>query len=361
MELDHRNLLRLAERIHDQLGCLRGSRFSEVLRRTGHLMENLEQLRRTNTLLAVCLGKNWNAAAEQMTDRVVQDLRDLPYHAGEIEQMVEASKLKPPAIRDVLADLQQAQEEFEELKYVEDGDLLVVTTEAIELEGYYLGEFEIRLQIGSLSEFKRHSAIYRVVALDPHPAACNEAVTHPHVSDEHMCEGDASAALEAALTNGRICDFFQLVMAVLTTYNPSSPYVALSDWEGRPCHDCGYTMGDDDSHWCSSCEEDFCDDCVSYCRRCDESTCRGCLEECTVCGDLVCPSCMTKCPECSRMLCKGCAEEQQCPCVQEREEQEERQEQQENSNGRDHVESPSPASDSDSADGAADQVGIEAA
>ena len=361
MELTQRKLIRLAEKIHNQLRFLQGSRFGEVIRRTGHLMENLEQLRHTSNLLAICLGRNWNAAAEQMTDRVVQNLRDLPYNSGEIERVIESSKLKLPAIQDILADLQQAQEEFEDLKYVEDDDLLVVTTEAIELEGYHLGEFEIRLQIGSLSEFKRHGAIYRVVALDPHSAACNDSVTHPHVSDEHMCEGDASAAITAALTNGRICDFFQLVTAVLTNYNPNSPYVALADWEGRPCYDCGYTMGGDDIHWCSSCENDFCDECTSYCRRCDDTTCRGCLEECSACGDLVCPSCKMKCPECGKLICKTCHEEQLCPCVQEREEQEEQQEQ-ENDNEREHVESTSTAGNRDDAtDNATEQVGIEAA
>ena len=273
--------------------------------------------------------------------------------------MVESAKLKSPSIRDILADLQQAQEEFEDLKYVEKDGLLAVTTDAIELEGFYLGEFEIRLQIGSLSQYKRHSMIYQVVALDPHPAACNDSVTHPHVSDEHMCEGDAGAAIEAALTNGRICDFFHLVTAVLTNYNPNSPYVALADWEGRPCYDCGYTMASDDTHWCSSCEEDFCDECTSYCRRCDETTCSGCLEECTVCGDLICPSCKMSCPECNRLICKNCHEQEQCPCIQERQEQE--QQEQEKDNDREHVESTSTTGDGDDGiDNATKQVGTEA-
>jgi hypothetical protein len=354
MELTQRKLIRLAEKIHSQLRLLQGSRHREVMRQTASLMENLEQLRRTSNLLAVCVGRNWNAAAEQITDRLEQSLRDVPYHAGEVQRMLEASKPKLPAIRDIMAELEQAQEEFDNLQHVEDGDLLVVTTESIELEGYYLGEFEIRLQIGSLSEFKRHSAIYRIVAIDPHPAACNEAVTHPHVSDEHMCEGDASAAIEAALTNGRVCDFFQLVTAVLTNYNPNSPYVALSDWEGRPCYDCGYTMGGDEIHWCSSCEEDFCDECTSYCRRCDETTCRACLEECSVCGDLVCPSCKTKCPECGRSLCKTCQEEEQCPCLKEPQDSKENEDERANESGSGDI-------DGDTADSDAEPVPAETA
>jgi hypothetical protein len=363
MELTQRKRIRLAEKILQQLQLLQGSRYGEVIRRTSHLMENVEQFRRTSDLLAICLGRNWNAAAGQMTDRIVQNLRDLPYYAGEIERMVETSKMKLPAIRDILADLEQAQEEFEEFKYVEDGELLVVTTEAIELDGYYLGEFEIQLHIGRLAEMKRHSEIYRIVALDPHPSACNDSVTHPHVSDEHMCEGDAGAAIEAALTNGRICDFFQLVGAVLTTYNPNSPYVALADWDGRPCYDCGYMMASDDTYWCSSCENDFCSECISCCNRCEESTCRGCLKECTVCGELVCPSCKTTCPDCGRMLCRSCLEESQCPCIEERQENEENQDDSEQDPSTINTETGQPVTaGADQERGpAATQAGIEAA
>jgi hypothetical protein len=355
MELPQRKLIRLAEKIHHQLQLLQGSRFGEVIRRTGHLMENLEELRRTSNLLAICVGRSWNVAADQMTDRIAQNLRDLPYEAGEVVRMADTCKLKLPDIRDILADLEQAQEEFEQLRYADDGDLLVVTTDVIELEGVYLGDFEVQIHIGSISEMKRHGSVYRIVALDPHPSACNEEVTHPHVSGEHLCEGDASAAIEAALTNGRICDFFQLVTAVLTNYNPNSPYVALGDWEGRPCYDCGYTMSGDDIHWCTSCENDFCDDCTSYCRRCDETTCRGCLEECSACGELMCPSCRMSCPECGKLICKTCHEEQQCECVQESQEQEE------NEDERKQRESGIPASDGASADNTARQVGTEAA
>ena len=322
MQIPERKLIRLAEAIHQQLQGLQGNRYGEVMRRTRSLIESIGELRRFNDLLTICLGRDWNAAAGNVTDRIVQALRDIPYYAGEVQRMVELARMKLPAVRDILADLRQTEEEFDNLKYVKDEQALVVTTEPIELEGYYLGEFEIRLHIGSLAEMKRRSSVYRIVALDPHPAASNDCVTHPHVSDEHLCEGDAGAAIESALANGRICDFFQLVHAVLTTYNPHSPYVALDDWEGRPCHDCGYTMNPDSTNWCTSCEEDFCDDCSSYCRCCDETTCVGCLQNCEACGDPVCPSCMTTCDDCGRSICKSCHDEVLCPCVKENEEKE---------------------------------------
>ena len=322
MQIPERKLIRLAEELHQQLKGLQASRYGEVIRRTRCLIESTGQLRRFNDLLMICLGRNWNVAAGKVTDQIVQSLRDLPYYTGEVQQMIESATKAIPSVQDILADLQQAQEEFDDLKYVDDDRTLVVTTEPIELEGYYLGEFEIQLRLGNLAEMKRHSSTYRIVALDPHPAGSNDSVTHPHVSDEHLCEGDAGAAIESALANGRVCDFFQLVHAVLTTYNPHSPYVALDDWEGRPCHDCGYTMQGDGTNWCTSCEEDFCDDCSSYCRCCDETTCIGCLKNCEACGDPVCPSCMTTCDDCGRSICKSCRDEVLCPCVQENEENE---------------------------------------
>ena len=62
--------------------------------------------------------------------------------------------------------------------------------------------------------------MYRVVALDPHPAGSDESVTHPHVRDEQLCAGDAAAAIRSALAGGRICDFFLLVRSVLDRIQP---------------------------------------------------------------------------------------------------------------------------------------------
>ncbi len=42
----------------------------------------------------------------------------------------------------------------------------------------------------------------------------------------------------AALTEGRLLDFFMIVRQVLQTYSPDSPYVSLDDWYGRQCSDC---------------------------------------------------------------------------------------------------------------------------
>jgi hypothetical protein len=62
------------------------------------------------------------------------------------------------------------------------------------------------------------------------PSSCRAEVTHPHVLDDHLCEGEGRQAIHAALTAGRLVDFFHLVKGILETYNEDSPYEALSDW-----------------------------------------------------------------------------------------------------------------------------------
>ncbi len=235
-----------------------------------------------------------------------------------IERAIRATKTQAPSLRDVYEELVQAGEECEGLRYSVKDRSLAVRTEPIELEGVYLGEFEIQLHIPSLSEM-RYNSMYSIVALDPHPAGSNQCVTHPHVSDEKLCAGDAVAAIQQALVNGRICDFFHLVQAVLTTYNPGSPYVKLEEWDGMPCYDCGYAMASDDSCFCQACENDYCEECISYCRQCEDSYCPGCMEDCSVCGDPTCAACMTDCPNCGERLCHSCLEDNQCPCIEEME------------------------------------------
>lgn len=311
-------LQKLADRIHGQLTGLRVSRYGRIVRRTNELLEVLGTFQRRSELLTACICRGWMKGAVSLADRISLGLRDLPYRSSRLEQAIDAAKRPVPTVRQIFDDLRQTLCEFGGLRYSSEDDELVVTTEPIELQYTYLGPFEIRLHIAGLADMRYSGTVYRIVALDPRPAAGNQSVTHPHVSDQRLCEGEAGAAISSALQTGRICDFFQLIRAVLTTYNPSSPYVPLESWEGRSCGDCGYMVGEDDLCFCTSCEGDYCPECISYCRRCDERTCLVCLSRCDVCEDHVCPSCMTTCPECGEQLCVNCRDELLCPCLEER-------------------------------------------
>jgi len=305
-------LWRLAEAIRLRLLVGSCGRIDQVGMQLDKLVEPLAEFQKIKRGLAICRDRNWPAAARVLTARLDSVVSNVPYFMEHINRASKAAFSPVPSLRDLHADLEQLIEEFGAIRYDRGQRRLVVVTEPIELEGTYLGEFEIRLDIPQIGT-RSASVPYSVVALDPHPAAANDLVTHPHVSDETLCAGDSAAAVNAALNSGRICDFFLMVRSILTTYNPESPFIPLKDWCGLPCYDCGYTIGYEDGHWCSYCERDFCGECSSYCRTCNETTCNICLESCPECGEPVCPRCMTTCPECDRQRCKSCSESP-CPC-----------------------------------------------
>jgi hypothetical protein len=186
------------------------------------------------------------------------------------------------------------------------------------LRGIYLGPFEIELHLERLAKVA-NSSVFEVNALDSHPAASNEEVTHPHVRDGEVCTGDATVAIASALRDGRLVDAFLALNSVLHTYNPHSPYVSLDQWEGTWCADCDTVV--DETYFCNGCEEDFCDDCSRSCDICDATYCRNCLEEDPESGLMCCRECRETCTECGRIvgiddfdresgLCPQCLEKQ---------------------------------------------------
>lgn len=317
MSIPDKQLVRIAGKICDQLSQFQRYRRIQAGSRLAVVESDLASIMAMQRKLQICESRGWAATANRLIQKIMGTARGIPYHLSETQQAIQACDAPIPSLIDIHQELMQANEEFDELIYHREDDLLAVQTDPIELNEIYLGPFEIQLHIPDLAEM-RYNRIYRVVALDPHPATSNESVTHPHVNDERLCEGDAGAAIHAALTGGRICDFFLLIRSVLNQYNPGSPYVSLDNWGGTPCYECGYVTSGDDLYWCDCCEHEFCSECTSCCNRCDEITCRGCLSECRVCGELICRACMTICPECGEQLCLTCHDEHQCPCLEER-------------------------------------------
>ena len=207
---------------------------------------------------------------------------------------------------DLFRDFKALRDEFEDVQLDRESDELAVTTEAIDLGGVDFGRFEIRLNLATPRE-------YRVVALDPNPAATKPHVTHPHVSDESLCEGDGSNAIRLALAGGRLLDFFMLVSRILGTYSRGQAYVEIDAWHGATCNDCGVEMDDEDSRWCDRCSESICCDCTNYCAACENSICNGCDSPCSACGSSCCRACAENCDQCQKTTCSGCLQEGLCP------------------------------------------------
>ena len=319
MSLTDRQLIQIASTIREQLLELHADKHGQIQHRLESLIEQTGRIQVIHKKLGICKERSWHAAAEKLKPGIEAVLRELPFHSEQISRALQ-DQVKLPSLRDVYEELLAIEDEFGELIFHDQSSLLAVVTEPIELDGMFLGDFEIQLHVPSL-ERVRNREIYRIYALDPHPATCNSSVTHPHVSDERLCAGDANAAIKAALASGRICDFFTLVRSVLTTYNPESPYVKLEDWDGTSCYECGYSVPADNTCWCDNCQHEYCDECSSYCATCDCTTCNSCLQSCHACEDSNCPNCLFSCPDCGARLCRSCLDNNECPCHEENEDE----------------------------------------
>ena len=299
--LTGRDLVKIAGMIHENLRLRQAVERRELEKQIDLLFRSIDSLRSVRRKLQRCRELRFLGAAATLQEQLAHTLRQLPYGLTEIEKAQQAIRGKLPRLGDIYLELKQTQEEFCQLRYDHGQVTIGVTTDPIELEGIYLGEFEICLHIAALSDTRETP--YSIHALDPHPAASNEVVTHPHVSDGRMCAGDATATIRNALASGRVFDFFCLARSVLLAYNPGSPFVSLDDWDGVSCRDCGYVANNDHCYWCEGCEHEYCEECISFCCRCDEPKCSSCLTTCPACENGVCDVCAAKCPNCERTLC----------------------------------------------------------
>ncbi len=298
--------VRLAMLLHTQLS-FRGTRetFLEMpIERWNRCTTLVRQIRRSQL-------RSWSLAASELSQELSQAISHLQHELASIQQQVpfQNTVARRATTREIYEDLVALDEEFAELDYDISSCQLSITTEPIVLEGVYLGPFEIRWYWGQTTRNEEPS--YRVIAKDPHPAESRENVTHPHVLDERLCEGDGRHAIRRARTEGRLLDFFTLIANVLRTYNPASPFVELALWSGSDCSDCGGLVDEDCSYVCHQCSETICSDCDIRCIDCEESFCSGCLGSCAVCEERVCRDCRKKCQSCHRHICPNCLNEQE--------------------------------------------------
>ena len=250
--------------------------------------------------------RGWQTAASAL-------LLDLDYQTGLLVSQLQHFRNELPttgrvnriiAPSQIVADLMALESEFESAQIDLKEGTVTVQTEPIELESLWLGPFDVRLWWERLNVRRA----YEVIATDPQRSSKDDSVTHPHVQDRLLCEGDATLPIKAALAEGRLFDFFLLVRQTLQTYNSSSPYVRISEWDGTSCKDCGWSMDADDACTCDRCDENVCSECSTYCRSCDRYVCHGCTGECAECENAFCDACLTLDGQTQRLLCKSCLE-----------------------------------------------------
>ena len=294
------SLFRAARAIQHTLSCSAATIDTQLRGEMRSLLEYQVSVQQCWRRCELASSRHWRLAAAAEQERLMQLLPQAQYYMNSVLQYRRnAPSFRPaiPTLRDLLAELKQLQEEFEDVRIDIKKGVIAVRTDRILLEDIDLGRFQIELHLERLKE-RIDSSVVEIAALDPNPPTSNDDVTHPHVSGQGLCAGDASVPIQAALREGRICDLFLLINAVLTTYNPGSAYVALSEWDGIACGECGYSCNRDDLFYCPGCEKDFCESCISMCDECDESYCGGCLErDCT--GERrLCRGCREICPKC---------------------------------------------------------------
>jgi len=317
MHPEQRNTIDVANLIRDELFRHRLRQLSSMEQQLAQVTTTIDQCNATRRKLAKAVVRHYLGAAEHLRRRAENLLGDLRY---QVENAARAAGERPslvPRPSDLVRDLDQLADEFGSWRFDRDDHAVCVVTDPIVLEGLYLGPFEIRLMLGAFDQLGMAPPL-TVIAKDPHPAGTAEHVTHPHVSDDRLCTGDASTAITAALEAGRICDFFLIVRSVLTHYNPDSPYIAIEDWEGEQCTDCGGTVYEDNRCFCELCEQTYCEDCMGMCRNCDNPTCLGCSKACPSCDEWACRECMKTCGDCGEACCSACLSDDLCPDCHER-------------------------------------------
>jgi len=204
-----------------------------------------------------------------------------------------------------------------------------VTSEDVTLKdtndkNWKLGNFTIKLPFETIfNDSDDWHQRYNIVANKPNICASDDSITHPHVKNEWLCEGEARAAIAGALRQGRLVDFFDMVMGILNTYGHSNPYAKLEEWDvTETCCECGNhvyedtrsicgcdsVLCEDCGSCCSYCDCIVCSECNHYCEQCETQVCESCQERCSSCRSYYCPDCITKCDSCGYRYCKECGE-----------------------------------------------------
>ena len=305
-----RLLLRAARRIHDSLEA----------KSVPHNWSPLPQsswntCEAAHRRLELASRHGWQGAAVQLrTDfgyAIRALLRELEqYRDRHAEFTAEADEVRLPIqpVREIYQDLMALQQEFGALRIDFTKQELAFTTDDITFVDVDLGQFEIVL---CWNEIREHGP-YRVKALDSNSPPNDSAITHPHIRDDILCEGEGRSAIRRALQQGRLFDFFLLVRQIVENYNPSSAYAVIKDWNGVKCYDCGSTSSDDDVSCCRRCDHELCSDCGSCCESCQCFCCNECSSACSGCHESCCTTCSNECSECGECFCPKCLVDDQC-------------------------------------------------
>jgi hypothetical protein len=237
-----RELIRLARQIHMayEHGAAVQSRVPQV--DWQRLKQTFVDIRRWRRLLAKAMSRGWRLAAQLQQQALLRALNYLRHVANEMHTRSMVEMTPVPSRCDLMGELQHLQDDFGAVIIDWSAKTLAVETDAIVLEDFNLGSFRLRLHWPRLAG----ADCFDVVARAPKRAGSDQNVTHPHVRHHKLCAPEATLPLQRTLEQGRLGDAFCLIRSVLETYNDSSAYVRLKDWEGVSCWSCSGELSSDD-------------------------------------------------------------------------------------------------------------------
>lgn len=129
----------------------------------------------------------------------------------------------------IYKDLLNLPKNFNNCFYNRKDKTISATTEEIWLQGINFGPFRIDWHLNHFFSDR----FYNVVALKPNIPLNSVQVTHPHVSNHRVCEGDSKLRLNKCWSNGWLCEAFNIIRQILLNYNSNSPYQTIERWHEK--------------------------------------------------------------------------------------------------------------------------------
>ena len=210
----YKNIIKLSNLLLDALYELKRARLQKIQASLKDFSYKCRDATKDSHLFYAAVEKGWFGSAEKIRTRVNRNLSDFSYQLQKFKDLVNSDETKLPKPADIFAELSQIDQELGEYQFDLKEKTVTVITDPITLDDIPFGPFEIKLFLNEISKLYSESC-YRIIALEPNPAGTDSDVTHPHVSSERLCEGDGVVSIRKAIEQGRLCDFFTMIVNIL--------------------------------------------------------------------------------------------------------------------------------------------------
>ena len=88
MPLEKRTLVRVADRIRDQVRSMQSNRYVQLQQKLQHVLEQMQRLKAIQNRLSVCASRRWEAGAERSAAAIEPGLREMTYSIEETQRAV---------------------------------------------------------------------------------------------------------------------------------------------------------------------------------------------------------------------------------------------------------------------------------